>query len=82
MSEVYKAVVGLRYPDNEDGVGKARKAKTQEDFEAISWATSAPGDIVPEYVIKASPWLIEQGKVAKDVAPAEMPEKTAKGKGV
>lgn len=79
MSEVYKAVVGLRYPDSEDGVGQARKAKTQEDFEAISWATTEPGGTVPEYVIKASPWLIEQGRVVKTEEEPKK-EKTVKGK--
>jgi hypothetical protein len=70
MNEVYKAVVGLRYPDSEDGFKQALVAKTDEDFAAIKWARSEPGDVVPDYVIKASPWVVEQGKVEKASVPS------------
>lgn len=76
MDDVYRAVVALRYPDSEGGVKMAREAKTQEDFEAISWAESKAGERVPDYIIKASPWLIEKGKVEKGAAPAKAKAKS------
>jgi hypothetical protein len=77
MSDVYKAVVGLRYPDSAEGFKLAFAAKTDEEFAAIKWVRSEPGDVVPDYVIKASPWVVDQGKVELSSAPAPVPAKKA-----
>jgi hypothetical protein len=73
MSDVYRAVVGLRYPDSIEGFKQALAAKTDEDFATIKWTRSEPGETVPDYVIKGSPWLVEQGKVEKSSGPAPAP---------
>jgi hypothetical protein len=76
MADVYKAVVGLRYPDSADGYKQALAAQTDEDYVGIKWLRTEPGEIVPGYVITASPWLVEQGKVEKTTAPERAPAKT------
>lgn len=76
MAEVYKAVVGLRYPDSADGYKQALAAKTDADYAGIKWLRTEPGEVVPGYVIAASPWLVEQGKVEKMAAPEKTPAKT------
>lgn len=71
-NEKWVAVVGLRFPDTPEGVEKARAAETKEDFDAISWKSIVKGDPVPDYIIEASPWLVEQKKVER-VAPVARP---------
>ena len=75
MESTYRAVVGLTYPSTPEGFKQAFAAKTEKDYEAISWARSEPGQPVPDYVIKASPWVVERGKVEKaDAAPKAAPK--------
>lgn len=85
MDSNYRALVGLTYPSTPEGYKKALAAKTDADFAAISWARTEVGEKVPDYVIKASPWLVDQGKVevaagapakAAPVAPAPPAEKS------
>jgi len=68
-NEKWVAVVGLRFPDSPEGVEKARVAEKKEDFDAISWKSIVKGDPVPDYIIEASPWLVDQGKVEKAPTP-------------
>jgi len=77
MESTYRAVVGLRYPSTPEGYKQAFAAKTDEDFAAITWARSEPGEPVPDYVIKASPWLVEQAKVEKGQPTAKPAAKPA-----
>jgi len=65
MESTYRAVVGLRYPSTPEGYKQAFAAKTEEDYAKIAWARSEAGEPVPDYVIKASPWLVDQAKVEK-----------------
>jgi len=75
MESTYRAVVGLTYPSTPEGYKKALAAKTEEEYAAVSWARAEPGQPVPDYVIKASPWVVEQGKVEKaDAAPKAAPK--------
>lgn len=60
MADTYEAVVGLSHPDSADGCKAAKAGKPT----AENVRTEA-GDEVPAYVVAASPWLVEQGKVVK-----------------
>lgn len=73
MESNYRAVVGLTYPSTPEGYKQAFAAKTEEDYAAITWARSEPGEKVPDYVIKASPWLVDQAKVEKGESAAAKP---------
>jgi hypothetical protein len=73
MESTYRAVVGLTYPSTPEGYKQAIAAQTEEDYAAITWARSEPGEPVPDYVIKASPWLVEQAKVEKGQSLAPKP---------
>ena len=77
MESTYRAVVGLTYPSTPEGYKKALAAKTEEEYAAVSWARAEPGQPVPDYVIKASPWVVEQGKVEKADAPPKAAPKVA-----
>jgi hypothetical protein len=73
MESNYRAVVGLTYPSTPEGFKQAFAAKTEEDYAKIAWVRSEPGEKVPDYVIKASPWLVDQAKVEKSSATADKP---------
>ena len=62
------AVDWLRHPKDAAGV----KARREDKQAKIEWATTLKGQKVPAFVIQASPYLIEQGRVI------EAPEKVTK----
>lgn len=61
----YVAATGMRFPSSPAGVKKAKEAKTPEALGEIEWTNAVIGDPVPDYIVKASPWLITDGHVAK-----------------
>jgi hypothetical protein len=74
MNETYVcAVEWLRHPKDEEGV-KARKA---DRTAVIEWTKTYQGETVPDFVIAASPYLIEQGKVTKAEPKAKVKTKAA-----